>query len=569
MSTVFSQVTIGGADRRDHVLRVELRRMLNSVGTWAATLRNINDVYRGILDVQDQFLIDINGIGNTLMQGRVDGQAVTRLGRDLESDWDEYVIVRGVDQAQDLLFHNDFDHYYPTTTQDLDDVVNDIINVQLAAATNITYTPIAGTPVIGAIEFREGASFLGTLQEMFRTAGYLFYVDDTLRLRCGAPGFSASGVILRSVAGDPTNNIINVVEIKERDGDKLYNYVKLYGKNPMFDGYTEFNASSWTFQVAGDDNQNNTRVGTYSQVAWNTNPVSLPLEHVLAAPVFNYNSWDFTKGEIGVWAYYDNVVGTPGTPGVGGAGTPLPLGIRLTDAGGGLADYFGASTTLDRGEWGWCSFPLGERSIVAAAGVADQWCIPLGSFDWSNVIEIIFSLPRVGAPGNLASHLYIDGITLPIPCIAVSQDAIVSQPAYRRRPYIDHFPNYRTQNAIQEHADRFLAQHKDTGIDEIRLVCEGKLGLRYAGQSVTIYVPALGLFNPVDPTSGLVCYMTEITHTIEPYVDVSEGYGFDWITEVTAIPINGAVYDLSRLRIGPPYSAMQSGSRAGIGVGIK
>ena len=114
MATEFTQVAIGGADRRADVLRVELWRTVSAVGNWVATLRNINGAYNGVFDVQDQFVIDVDALAATLMQGRVDGpECVMPRGNDLESDWDEYVIIRGVDQAQDLLFHNDFEYLYP------------------------------------------------------------------------------------------------------------------------------------------------------------------------------------------------------------------------------------------------------------------------------------------------------------------------------------------------------------------------------------------------------------------------------------------------------------------------
>ena len=117
-----------------------------------------------MFDVQDQFVIDVDALAATLMQGRVDGPGcVMPRGKDLQSDWDEYIIIRGVDQAQDLLFHNDFDYAYPdaeTAAQQIKTVWNDVINVQLAGLTNITYAPPVGaTPAVGSVEFREGTSF--------------------------------------------------------------------------------------------------------------------------------------------------------------------------------------------------------------------------------------------------------------------------------------------------------------------------------------------------------------------------------------------------------------------------
>ena len=580
-ATVFSQVAIGAADRKNDVLRVEVRRSLNSVGTWMAILRNIGDTYNNTFDVQNQFLLDVNGIGNTLIQGRVDGEAVTRVSKDLESVWDEYVVLRGVDQAQDLLFHNDFDHFYPDITQQLHEVLDDVINIQLAGLTNITYVPGLVSPVVGAVEFREGTSFLTTIQELFKTAGYLFYVSDTYALTIGssAAGVSASGVILQCEEDNADNNILDIVEVKERDGGKLYNYVKLYGKNPMFDAYTENNIKdiplgaegwepdSYIGRTAGVlDDEDTVRVGSHSVVAFGEDPVGGNIGVELNAPVFHYDSWDFTKGEIGMWVRYDNDGAAPGDPyppGVGNAAASGNLFGIIEDSNNLRAGYYGTSTTIYEDRWTWCSFPLGEGQRNWMGWVADQWYfLGVGEFLWDDVISLYFFGTDVLQPWNGSpSHLYIDGFTMPEPPIAISEN-LVSQGSYRRRPYVDHFPGVRTQNALQRQADTILSKHKDTGIDEIRVIAEGNRLLRYAGQSVTIDIPALGL-------DEAICYMTEINHIIEPYKDISGGYGFDWVTEVTAIPVSVGMYDHTRLYPHQVYSPTQLGSRVGSGVRVK
>ena len=573
MATVISQLAIGAADRKADALRVELWRTVSSVGTWIAYLRNTGGQYNGVFDVQDQFLVDINGLANTLMQGRVDGPAVTLRGQDSESDWDEYVILKGVDQTQDLLFHNDFDYSYPdaeTAAQTLHSVWNNVINIRLAGLTNITYVPPAFTPAVGSIEFKEGTNFLATTQELFSRAGYIFYVDDTLAFRSGAPGFSASGVILNSVAGLVTNNIVDVVDLQERDGDKHYNYVKFYGKNPMFDGYTEYNSPSWTFTPAGNglDDTGTVRVGSYSQVSYNTNAGAMvDTYHRYTLPNNNHTSLDFTKGELGVWARYDNDAGAPGTPQAGDRvnGTPgFPndcwLWVRLTDGAARTADYFGDSTRLYIDNWGWCSFPLGERGGNVAL-LANTWFLSNPAFDWSNITAMWFHLYEGGASVTFESHLYLDGITMPEPCIAVSQN-LVAQGTYRRRPYVDYLQHINTQNALVESSAQFLAQVESTSINKVSLVAEGNLALRYAGQSITVNIPLLGL-------NSEVMYVTQLHHIIEPYKDVSGGFGLDWITEIEAVPTSGVAYDMSRLRGGSMNSSRQEAARAGTGLRIK
>jgi len=567
VATQITQLTVGLADRSAFALNAELWRTLNAVGRWEAPIRNNNGVFNGVFDIQDLFAVNING--NPLMRGVVDGPGVVLRGQDATDIWEEFVLLSGVDQAQDLLFHNDFEKFYPDTSQQITEVLDDIFNVELVGSTNILYTaPLVPPPApVGAIEFREGTNFLSELQEMFRTAGWVFYVDDGRVLRAGAPGFISSGVTLTSVAGGASNNIIGIVDLKERDGDKLYNFIKLYGKNPLFDAYTELNASSWTTVVGGNapvDDVVSVRVGTYSQRVFNNNPVSVVLRHRLTLPIFNHTTWDFSKGEIGVWGRYDNqAAGGGGEPGAGASPFSMQVECRLFDSVGRIANYYGASSTIYRGDWGFCTFPLGEGHDSTTLFAADQWTTPFGpgAFDWNNVTGIWFQLPRSNLGGNLPSNFYIDGITLPVPPIAVSQNA-ASQTSYRRRPYVDAFPEIRTQNALQERSDEILTHHETTGIDFIKLMSTGNTSLRYAGQSVTINIPSLGL-------NAAIFNIVQLHHIVEPHMDVSGGFGHDFVTEVEAVPISGIAFDMSRLREGSMYSTDQRTSRDGMGLRVK
>ncbi|GAH03652.1 unnamed protein product, partial [marine sediment metagenome] len=123
----------------------------------------------------------------------------------------------------------------------------------------------------------------------------------------------------------------------------------------------------------------------------------------------------------------------------------------------------------------------------------------------------------------------------------LAAQAAASQVAYLRRPLPVNAPYIRHQLTFEYKADQLLAHHLSSGIDLIKFTTPGDQRLRYAGQTVTVNIPQLGLYNAL-------FYMTMIHHIIEPYFDVSEGYGFDWVTEVEAVPINGVTYDMGRLR---------------------
>jgi len=564
MSVEFTQLVVGGADRKADAIDAILTRRMNGVGQWEATLHNTAGVYNGVFSVQDQFLIDVDAV--TLMQGRLDGPGQRIIGRDVEDIWGEFTAVGGFDQAQDLLFHNDFEKLYPNTAQTLHSVVNDIFNVELAGSTNITYAAVGASPVIGAVEFKEGTSFLATLQEMHRRAEWVFFVQDNLAFRHGAPGFLASGETITSVAGGANNTVLGPeAVVTQISGDKLYNWIKLYGKNPLFDAYTEQNASTWTTTFGGNapvDVTNPVQVGTYSQRVYNNNPVALQLAHVLLLPAFNYTSFDFSKGKLGLWGRYDNQAGGVGNPGAGTAGASLRVECRLTDNLGRFVQYYGDDTRIFRGEWGWCEWTLGEEYNGVVASVANQWFQGGGaSFDWSNVVSVRFHLPRLGLVGNLPSNFYIDGITLPVAPIAFAENA-ASQLSFRKRPFIDQRPDLRTQNALDEKATQLLTHHEGESLDMIRVNVVGNSGLLYAGTTVDINIPSFGI-------NTQVFNMTEINHVIAPKVDVSDGYGYDYMTVVEAVPISGVAFDLGRLRPGSIYSSDQMSRRDGTGLRVK
>lgn len=563
-------------------LRAEITRSVNAVGNWEIIMRNTAGVYNAAFDVNDVFQLDVDVVGNTLIVGRVDGPAVTLTGIDAEDIWDEYVTVKGVDSAQDLLFHNDFAQEYPNYNQTLDDVLDDVFNTQLVGLTNITYVPQAGTPTVGAFEFKEGASFLSQLQELHRRAGYIFYIEDAIppafppfelhSMDAAAPEAVPAPSVYTSIAGSPLNNILGSVSYQTRDGDKHYNYIRLYGKSPMFDGYTEYNGADWDVpavlggSTAGVlDDIATTMVGTYSIVAYNDATTTSCIGMRLDAPIYNYTTWDMRNGEIGIWARYDNTAGAPGTPDAGSADTSEYVFCALTDSVGTEAYYYGESTLLYIDTWGYCTFPLGEENYAGVwGGQVDKWTLvgAAPELDWEHIVSIEFVLGLVGnasAPLPASpSHFYIDGIGLPFPILSI-EEAPAQQILYRRRPYVDCWSHIRSQNALDSSAVQILSQSGTTLIDKLNFVTPGTVNLRYAGQSIDVNIPGLGI-------NTEVFYISKLHHIIEPYADVSGGYNFDWVTEIEAVPTSGVAYDHSRLGTGPLYSPTQKIGRTGAGV---
>lgn len=580
LSSEITRLNIGLVDRKDDSLRVDVWRTLNAAGRARAVLRNPDGKFNQVFDIQDFLNISLDapwtGAAANIFWGRVDGPGVKNRRVDGEAIWDPYSFVSGVDQWQDLLFHNDFEKFYPDNTQTIDDILQALF-ITPDIDTNITWVPKALSPVVNAIEFKEGTSFLTTFQEMLRKAGWVAFVNDFLQLNAGDPGFSATGEIFTSIRDDPLNNILGITDLVERDGDKLYNYVKLYGKNPMFDAWSEINSPTWEILTPGaaitDDLIDFARflgntASIRAELAGGAVLGGVNLQPFLdfraggqARTDFFYESLDLSKGEIGFWAKYRGAL----------ALNQVPIRISLTDINNSTINFYSGtrgivtsgvnSTRVYKGFWGWCTAPIGKDVEFVATNVPDQWWpIPVGDFDWSQVQVVRFQYEAVGA--DRPDSLSIDGLTLPVPAIAISEvagGAINSK--YRRRPLVLNMPEIRLQNSLQSKADGLIALHKDSDIDSLSFTTMGNPNIHYAGESITVNIPGLSINNGIFS-------LTSIHHLCEPGVDVSDGFGWDWITEIECVPI-ARMYDFSRLGDRGVYSGTQVGSRSGAGVRVK
>ena len=557
-----------GDDLSSHVLQAEATRRVNSVGSWTMALADPDSAYTDYYWAQDSFGLNVAAdwlVGTPrIMTGVVDN--VTSLLVDGADIGEQQLVCDGFDLAQDLMFHDDFEYSEPNTATRIENALDQIFNVELAGLTNITYGTAGLTnPVCGAFEFKEGASFLSTLQDMCRSAGYIFYVDDSLSLRAGVPGFDWTGEWFTNEEGNPANNMIGDVSLMTSQGSKITNYVKMYGKNPMFDAWTELNAATWGgFPHAPEDTVVNVRVGEYSIVESNNNPVDTNLSVYILFPQFNQgNSIDLSKGQIGVWGMWDNTAGAPGSPGIGAAGIPTApdqeyVSFRLSDITGRLADYYGDSTKLWRGYWGWASAPLGEDYKASVGGVINRWCAPLtGSFDWTQVTSIQIMAGSLTAL-RPHSHFYIDGFSLPIPAIAISE-SLPSQTAYRRRPMVTSRPDLRSQNALQNAADTLRDQSEYHMVSWLKFTTRGNPVVRYAGQSFIADVPGLTLFE---------YYATSVTHRLAGRSDLSGGYGWGYVTDIEAVPIS-RTFDHRRLSPQRINTARQLSQWNGVGLNQK
>ena len=559
----FSTFDVDGVDYHTEILRAETWRAANSVGIWAAGMRNIGGQYNALFDVQDSMILGI--LGNQIMAGQVDGgPAVSLRNQDLESVWEPYLALRGNDRAQDLMFHNDFEKEYPNPNQILHEVLDDVFNTELVGLTNITYVPPVGnTPVIGSIEFKRGASFLGVIQEMHKRAGYVFHVDDDYILQSGVPGFNPTGVTITCIAEDALNNVVDAVDLDERDGDKHYNHIELIGKNPMFDSYTEYNAADWTnVNATLTDEIGTTIAGDYSIKAVVTDPNVYSYAGIDfwngGAGKFNYSGTtgpviNFTKGTVGCWVFWHGgIYSQPWRR----------FDFALYDNLGNFTTYRGESTKAYPDEWTWVEATLGEKPSVL--GGNDQWVGAATDFNWKEIRKIyVGPAMLLDDPINDTHPDYyiIDGLSLPIPARGIAENTI-AQATYRKRPYVDSWAHIRDQNTLQAAADQLLVECQSTQLKKIKAKIPGDYRVRYTGTGITVNIPSMGV-------SNAAYYLTSIHHVAEPWADTSEGFGHRWTMEIEAMPVSGVAHDMARLRAGSLVSITVKLQFGGVGAGAR
>jgi hypothetical protein len=531
--TIITELNIDGTNRKaDHIGAIVINRRINAVGDMTLQLDNTAGTYDDLLSPEHQYIyLDLGG--SRFWYGHVHN--VDSVGRDDKGRWEKHVEVQAWDQAEELTFKDDFEKTYNVADQTLDDVLDDVLNHALTWNHIIYSQGTCPDLPVGSFEKKEGQSLLTFLQELHRSVDCLFYVDDSGYFRSQSlAGISPSGVTLSR------GNLVSEVRFRRMDADKLYNYVKLYGKNPLFDAWTDLNASSWDGLFTPEDDTSTKRVGVASVKTTRTSGTSSPnLELDFSSGLFNYTSLDLTKGEIGMWVRYDGV----------SALSPRAIRVQLYD-GSNTINYYSGNVSLFitsqvnrtqayKDYWSWITVPLGVQPDTSTNICDHWWPVPLsGEFDWANVEKINIQYEQASS-SDYPDNFWVDGLCLPVAPIAIASDGPFGT-AKERRPLVASRADLRTQMAIQRAADTLLLQHKSPAIDAITGRFAGDTELRYAGLGFVADFPM--------DISSLDFYVSRLVHTIAPYQDVAKGW--DHIMDVEGVLLNVRAYDMSRLSPG-------------------
>ena len=105
--TTLSELNIDGTDRKaDHMGALVITRRMNAVGQLTFTLDNTDGTYDDLISAEHNY-IQLGIGGNQFFFGHV--SRVENEGRDEKGRWEKLTNVTASDQAEELLFFDDFE----------------------------------------------------------------------------------------------------------------------------------------------------------------------------------------------------------------------------------------------------------------------------------------------------------------------------------------------------------------------------------------------------------------------------------------------------------------------------
>jgi len=191
-------------------------------------------------------------------------------------------------------------------------------------------------------------------------------------------------------------------------------------------------------------------------------------------------------------------------------------------------------------EWVEVRAPIGQDQVVGAAWPASWWqrwfgawagvpyIWPGGTFNWSNVQEIIFT----SAQDTLADGFFIiDGMQIPtVEPVARSTAVVTPSPGYRMKHF--YRPDIKDHFVLDALADKLRDQHRYP-LETLRVTAIGQTGSIYAAQSLDVLAPVFGI--GVAPATYDVYRIFRLHHSVVKNSAESQIPGYTFLTEYELI----------------------------------
>jgi len=544
MTSLTVEIPIG-TPRTAKVLRVEMwpRSLSSGCGSFVILLENQDDSLNGVINPQNTVEIDVNAA--IFMKGYVD--TVKHMVYDREDVFLHLLRISGRDYSQDIanLIHTES---YPYNTR-IDDLIDDALD---DASAEVTYASGSSeSQIAGGYEAKDDF-LLDIFRDVMERESYDGYVATTKAFQLidlSSP--PASGITLKSIAGDSTNNILasSPIEYTEHDALALKNYIKLIGQR-VRDGWTE--GEVWPGGTNTTVSLETTLVkagasSIHGVLTWNgVNAVHFGLDFSGGkhSKTLNYLDWTiYGQEEMMWWARADSIGAV--------ANYCRP---RLKDTTGNVIDFYNASfetAGMSDDVWYWLGAPVGVECDITAGLTNDKWHWITnidGNFNWRIENLGFWSVAEGVDDAHFQDDLYIDDLRIPEEMVSITEDA-ASIASYRKRCIPIRKPYFKTQIELDDYALGIKAILKDP-LKYLKLQAIGTAGIVGGvnkwkpANSLTVNIPRLAI-------NSETWRMINIHHIVEPYKDL-DGQGHDFIAEVELVPESNKV-------IGYIFDALTSG----------
>lgn len=523
-----ASASVASTDISDALRRIEFwRKATEGLGRFYIEVLNKNGQYDGVFLPQADVSIGSGGID--LMKGYVD-ISTPQIIHDSSGALAllETAAIVGRDYGQDLQ-----NKFYDKTylPQPADDIIADIL---ASSDCEVGFTsPHTATSLYYDCKRCYDSDALRDILEYINYDGY---VGTDKKWHMFPIGSIDSGIILKSIANDKTNNILKIVSHDEADITDQKNYLVIFGPN-VSDHWTEGNAADWVALQPGytiSDYASSVYpipyAGVYALKC--TGPVGQPPGRMaLTFPRYNHNILDFSKTAEDTMsvAVYQH------TPGLNPANRAW---LMLTDSNDNVLMWqpsgpqpFGYSgNPFFNGDsvWDVITVKVGYSQVIWDSGFPyDSWYLysgTLASWTWKIKQIAIWADPNNHGFGYVDKFL-VDDLKVPIPAIAVARDA--TAPVVRKL-CIDR-NDLGSQLELQAYADSQLSLRKDP-VERVHLWAKGDAGLIggvnkwVPGYRVAVNIPSLGI-------NGDYRFMS-IHHVLTRNAD----FGWNHIVELDLVP---------------------------------
>ena len=412
-----------------------------------------------------------------------------------------------------------------------DQPADDIIDLMLSqASSEITYASPSTAPNLMYTD--EGEEYLiEAIRKIAEKIDYDFWVDEYKVLHLFPIGSVDSPIVLNCVTGE-INNVISI-KINKFDAFELRNKIQVTGRE-ISDGWSEGNKDDYGklgTNVVTDD---------YAVIASGIAGVrcskgaETTCELSLTFPKFNYTYLPFDSFDDSKISASFFISGAAGKPAVY---------LYLTDTNGSIIQFFLlGGNAWARDSWKQIDFPIGNeytdqiKDWDASKQHLNWFYLDAASealgFNWQ-IVDIKF-VANLYEPPTTVNYFVLDGLTIPLQMIAMSEDA-TSQALYKVRQYPITARNIVTQMELDRLADDELAKRKNP-IGSVTVTAIGSAGIvgvtNWWRQGYNLI-----LNSPEDSMNNVKLRMTDIHHILK---DDPE-HGSDWTVEVTLVPYNTPV----------------------------